>query len=298
MFRRLSTQRLNPPLHPVKTHCLFAACTLLASALTSSGITITALGVPSTENFNSLANIGTSSALPAGWFNAESGANDNDLYTAGTGSGNAGDTYSFGTAGSTERALGGLFSGSLTPLFGVSITNGTVQPITALDIAYTGELWRLGANGRTDRLEFQYSVNASSLTTGTWTDLDALDFITPDTTGPVSGMTAARDGDAARYRTSLSSSLESLSLAPGATLWLRWNNFDAAGADDGLAVDDFSIAARGASVTTPESGMGTLLTGMLLAGTILLAKALRLRGERQRLVPCPVGPDRDRSLRS
>ena len=55
--------------------------------------------------------------------------------------------------------------------------------ITSLDVAYTGEQWRLGTAGRPDRLDFQYSLDATSLTTGTWTDVDALDYSTTDTTG-------------------------------------------------------------------------------------------------------------------
>lgn len=56
-----------------------------------------------TQNFDSLANSGTSSALPTGWAFSESGTNANTMYTAGTGSGNAGDTYSFGPSGGTDR---------------------------------------------------------------------------------------------------------------------------------------------------------------------------------------------------
>jgi len=59
------------------------------------------------QNFDALINAGTSSALPSGWEFTETGANANTTYTAGTGSSNAGDTYSFGETGSTERALGG-----------------------------------------------------------------------------------------------------------------------------------------------------------------------------------------------
>jgi hypothetical protein len=34
-----------------------------------------------------------------------------------------------------------------------------------------------------------------------------------------------------------------LSIANGATFWIRWSDFDASGADDGIGVDDFSITA-------------------------------------------------------
>ena len=70
------------------------------------------------------------------------GTANNGLYSTGTGSGNTGDTYSFGAASSAERAFGGLLSGSLTPIIGASFTNNTGDTITALDISYTGEMWR------------------------------------------------------------------------------------------------------------------------------------------------------------
>jgi uncharacterized protein len=202
---------------------------------------------PYTENFDTLASSGTSSTLPNGWVLAESGTNANTIYTAGTGSSNAGDTYSFGTSGSPERALGGLQSGSLVPTLGASFTNDTGSTITALNIAYTGEQWRLGTLNRADRIDFQYSLDASSLTTGAWIDVDALDFTSPTTTGTVGLL----DGNAAN-RTAISTAITGLSIPPGATVWIRWNSFDATGADDGLAIDNFSLTPTvGATPTTP-----------------------------------------------
>jgi predicted extracellular nuclease len=192
-----------------------------------------------TENFDTLANSGTASTTPEGWYFAESGTNANTTYTAGTGSANAGDTYSFGAAGSVERAFGGLQSASLTPMVGAQLTNATGGMITGLSITYTGEQWRLGATGRSDRLDFQYSLDATSLTTGTWIDVDALDF-----TGPATAGTAgALDGNAAANRTVVAANIAALGIAPGATVWLRWNSADAPGADDGLALDELSITA-------------------------------------------------------
>ena len=105
---------------------------------------LTALDLAYQENFDTLAISGTSSLLPAGWEILETGTNANLTYTAGTGSGNAGDTYSFGSTAATDRALGGLLSGSLTPLFGVAFVNNTGQLITSLDVSFTGEQWRAG----------------------------------------------------------------------------------------------------------------------------------------------------------
>src|SRR6185436_737121 len=86
-------------------------CSLGVSADTSPALSITALGSAITQNFDSLASAGTSSITPAGWGFVETGTNANTSYAAGTGSNNAGDTYSFGTA-AADRALGGLQSGS------------------------------------------------------------------------------------------------------------------------------------------------------------------------------------------
>lgn len=110
-------------------------------------ISLTMFGTAAPENFDTLANTGTSSVTPAGWGFAESGSNANTLYTAGTGSSNAGDTYSLGAAGSTERAFGGLQSGSLIPTIGAAYTNNTGGTIN-----FAGNLlYRRGMAFRHDR---------------------------------------------------------------------------------------------------------------------------------------------------
>ncbi|RYZ44519.1 MAG: hypothetical protein EOP49_26910, partial [Sphingobacteriales bacterium] len=145
---------------------------------------------------------------------------------------------------STERALGALLSGSVTPVIGASFTNNTAAVITTLDISYTGEQWRIGALGRADRLDFQYSLDATAVNTGTFTDVNSLDFTAPTSTGTI----GALDGNTAPNRTVVTASISGLNIAPGATFWIRWTDLNAAGADDGLAIDDFSITANGTPV--------------------------------------------------
>lgn len=223
---------------------LAAGATVLAPATPAAAagtVTLTGLGVPYTETFDSLASTGTSSTTPAGWEFAEAGTNANATYTAGTGSGNGGDTYSFGAAGSTDRAFGGLLSGSLTPTIGAGLVNGTGGTITSLRVSFTGEQWRLGAAGRVDRLDAQFSTDATSLTSGTWTDVDALDATSPVTVGAA----AALDGNASANRVAVSAAIAGLSVVPGGSIWLRWNDFNASSSDDGLAIDDVSIIPDG-----------------------------------------------------
>ncbi|WP_121354224.1 T9SS-dependent choice-of-anchor J family protein [Flavisolibacter nicotianae] len=232
---------------------LYSLLATLVVALTSFGQTSVPISLTSgtySQDFNSLAVSGTSGITPAGWGFLESGTNTNTFYTAGTGSGNAGDTYSFGAAGSPERAFGGLLSGSLTPTVGAAFVNKTGATLTTFTISFTGEQWRLGATGRTDRLDFQYSTDATSLSTGTWINKDELDFSAPVSAGTV----GAKDGNDPAFRSSVSFTLTGFSIPADATFFIRWTDFNASGADDGLAIDDFSLSLgnNNADVTAPS----------------------------------------------
>jgi hypothetical protein len=235
-----------------RVSAMLGAAVLVVANTGHAAISLTGAG--DAQNFDTLASSGTSSSMPLGWSFSESGNNANTTYTAGTGSGNTGDTFSFGSTGTSERALGGLQSGNLSPTFGVEYANGMGVTITSLTISYFGEQWRLGALSRLDRLDFQYSTDATSLTTGIWTDVDTLDFVAPVTTGS----TGALDGNAVQNRQQITSSIMGLSIQAGSSFWLRWTDLNASGADDGLAVDDFTIAA----IAVPEPS--TFVAGALL----------------------------------
>jgi predicted extracellular nuclease len=211
----------------------------------SGSISLTTLGTAYTQNFDTLANTGTTNNLTVnGWYldEAGTGAANNGQYAAGTGSITTGDTYSFGATSSSERAFGGLLSGSLNPTIGASFTNNTGSTVTALDVSFTGEMWRAGVanRGAADRIDFQLSSNATSLATGTWVDYDNLDFNSPNT------LTAAGalNGNSATNQTSISSSITGLSIPSGSTFWIRWTDFNISSSDDGLSVDNFSLTPR------------------------------------------------------
>jgi VCBS repeat-containing protein len=192
-----------------------------------------------TQNFNSLAVTGSSTSLPTDWFIAESGTGSNASYTAGTGSSATADSYSFGLASNSDRALGTLRSNALSLSIGATFTNISGGTINTFLISYRGEQWRHGDNTVPDRLDFQYSLDATSLTTGTWIDVDSLDFSSVTLTGG----TGLRDGNA--FFTNISGSISGPALANGATFWIRWVDFNVAGNDDGLAIDDFSLITPG-----------------------------------------------------
>jgi len=192
------------------------------------------------QDFNTLAISGTTNTtIPTGWFFSESGTNANTFYSAGTGSGTAGDTYSFGAAANTDRTFGGLRSGTLIPTIGANFINNTGFAITQIPINYTGEQWRAGVLNRNaaDRLDFQLSTDATSLTTGTWTDYNALDFSSPN----INTAVGALDGNATVNRVGIQYLITGLNIVNGATFWIRWTDFDITSSDDGLGIDDFSI---------------------------------------------------------
>lgn len=237
----------------MKTSMILLALAAAAGASGASAVTLTSTSY--TQNFNGLNSSGTGNVSSIGWLSSETGQNANASYTAGTGSSNTGDTYSFGTNG--DRALGELRSGNLIPLFGAQFTNGLATAITSFTVAYTGELWRLGSTGRSDSLAFQYSTNATSLTNGTFTGVGSLTFTTPNLAGGV----GLRDGNLAANRTALTGTIAGLNLLAGQSLFIRFVDFDASGADDGLGIDDFSLNATTAAAAVPEPATWALMIG-------------------------------------
>jgi hypothetical protein len=201
------------------------------------------------------------STIP-GWYAAQTiGTLAN--YDAGNGSSNVGGLYSFGINGistNDERALGAVSSGSTgTVLYGVQFRNNTTNTINSISIRYTGEQWRNSGTNAPQTVDLQYQVGATSLTTGSWTGVNALSF-----TSPVFSTTAAAlDGNFSANRTLVTSSSVSVTVNPGQDIWLRWSDIDHTGADHGLAIDDLSVSTTFTTssqpVPEPMDFMGTIV---------------------------------------
>jgi hypothetical protein len=177
--------------------------------------------------------------LPIGFAFSEVGTGNNVTFAAGDGSSSTNNTYSFGSAGSTDRAFGEL-GGTLQSTCGACFVNNTGLVINSLSVGYTGEQWRLGAaDGNTDRLDFQFSTTATSLTAGTYIDVNSLDFASPT----IAGAVGAKDGNAAANRTTKTPTaiIPATGIPDGATFFIRWVPLDMAGSEDGLAIDNFSL---------------------------------------------------------
>ncbi|HET7843368.1 MAG TPA: endonuclease [Xanthomonadales bacterium] len=211
------------------------ALVVLAPCANAQSISYTGVPVPP-QSFDTLAVTGTSTSLPNGWYLDD----PDDAYLADDGTATSGNAYSYGSTGSSERALGSIASNS-TPsvVYGAQLSNDTGSTLTSLDIGLRKEIWRRG-DAAADKLVFAYSTDATSLATGTWTNFPALD-VTP----PSGGAVGIRDGNAPGNFATLSGTLTGISVAPGAKLWVRWSELNASGADDALAIDDVRFGPAG-----------------------------------------------------
>jgi uncharacterized protein len=245
------------------------AATMAIGSVASAAILTTA-GLPVVETFDTLAGTGTNVAatgganpLPGAWKLLElptssTSSRLGDNYTANTGSDTASDTYSYGSGGSTDRALGSLASGSISDLrFGTTILNSTGSTLDSIAISLRAETWRNGSS-TDDVANFQYSLDATSLNTGTWTDIDSLDLITDATLDPAN-TAATRNGNVDFV--DLAGSISSLNLANGQSLWIRWVDLDSTGSDDARGIDDVSITG---SVIPEPASLGAVVLAMSL----------------------------------
>jgi regulation of enolase protein 1 (concanavalin A-like superfamily) len=212
-------------------------------------ISIPNAGFTYTQDFNTLAASGTSTAVPAGWAffetsNVFGGANM--IYRAGDASGPyllvTYDTYSFGATGDSDRAFGSVTStnqDSMNSTIGACFTNNTGSIITSMTVTYTGETWRVSSQNRQDGLVFQYNQNTTAINgAGTWTAVTALDYFNPG--APTVG------GGSLRHSAVVSATISGLNIAPGNTFCFRWLNFNTPPAtpnqEDALGIDDFSLS--------------------------------------------------------
>jgi len=224
--------------------------TSAAAPVVDNGTTLHNLDVAYTQNFDGLGTAGTS--LPTNWFAVRAGGTG----TAGqplnpvvnNGSGSSGAIYNVGTGGSSDRAVGILSSGSTIPAFGASFTNNTGKIITSLDVKGVLEQWRSASNSTiNETVVFEYSFNATSLTSGTWTKFSQLDLQEILTS---TASAAAVDGNV--NKANLSGTITNIGWRLGTNLWIRWTDADDTGSDGMYALDIFELTPHAIpDVTAP-----------------------------------------------
>jgi len=223
----------------------------LALSSAEAQVSLTTLGSPSTQSFDTLPASGSAtwannSTIP-GWYHARTGTGT--TIVANDGASNSGNLYSYGTGTATDRALGSVGSSNAAAgnfFYGIRLVNNTGSTITSLDISYVGEQWRNSAVAA-HTATFSYLVGSPTVTGSlaefqtAGTAVSALDFTSPITGGTASAL----NGNLAANRTAISFSITGLSIPNGTEVILRWSDPDQTGADHGLSIDDFSVTPQG-----------------------------------------------------
>ncbi|UOQ67322.1 T9SS type A sorting domain-containing protein [Hymenobacter volaticus] len=218
--------------------------TAFAQALTP--ISISSAATVYNQNFDGLGATGTT--YPTGWTGLRLTGTGTALEAlnpvVSDGSSNTGAIYNVGSTAATDRAIGSLASASTEPAFGAVFSNQTGAAITRVNIAARTEQWRSGSNNAVNEIvAFEYSLNATSLSTGTWTAVTTLDLNERATTTTAA---AAIDGNLAANSAAINGSI-TLNWPANTTMWIRWKDTDNLNSDALIAVDNFAISTG----TTP-----------------------------------------------
>ncbi len=226
---------------------LFSGCSIAAAAFvtisTSAYGQFSLTGATYTQNFDLLTATGTTTTVIPGWFvGTGTSSISGTTLLAGTGSGTAGNNYNFGVAGInavTDRALGSLASASTQRNTEFRFTNNTGQNISALNILFDGEQWRVGGSASVvNQMVLSFSLDGL-----TFTPLGGgFNFSSPIISN-ASG--TALDGNAAANRIADIGGLYTLGaeLTVGQTAFLRWEDADNTSSDNAMAVDNFRLTA-------------------------------------------------------
>jgi hypothetical protein len=222
---------------------LFTAAVAAFSA--QAQIAITTSSLTYTQDFNTLDTGGTArTTLPAGWAIFEYGGSGtpNGTYRASNGSSNAGDSYSFGTNLSTERALGSIGSGAVANInYGAAFVNNTGAALDSMTISFRQELWRRGGGTTNDTVRFFWTTSATaSLLDSTfagWNEVPSLmmNSISTSTVGA-----AVNGNDTFRVH----SAKVPVNVPAGGRLVIRWHDFNSFGSDDGNSIDSLTVAFK------------------------------------------------------
>lgn len=221
------------------------------------------------ENFDGLQNSGSgltwsNNLTVPGWYS------NHGQYTASDGSASTRALYSFGSVGSTERALGVVSLGSSADArLGVAIRNSTGAAINQFSVRFDGEQWRQSTTpvAAAQNLSFGYRTSSAlgSLDGGVYTSVPSLAFTSPGTSLPG----GAVDGNSPAFRTAdITATVSGLNWQSGEYLWLRWEGTaNGSGSQHGLAIDNFAFSA-GTATAVPEPSSLALLSVASLATLI------------------------------
>lgn len=186
-----------------------------------------------------------------------------NIFAADNGSDSTPEFKNYGAIGNLDRALGSIASSGPVVItgdmfYGIRLQNNSGSVITSVEVRYTGEQWR-DASAVAQTVDFSFRQDAgpiNDLTSGTYTDVDSLDFTTPFNVG----LGAPLDGNDPANREAIVSSF-AVNIPVGGELMLRW-----ADGDDpflgghGVAIDDVVVIARAGTTAADATISGRVVT--------------------------------------
>lgn len=208
----------------------------------------------------------------AGWSLFNALKNPITYYRASAGADAGGYVYSYGANGNSDRALGALGSGgaywgspasnALSAYMAVSFRNDADRTIEGVGVYWDAEQWRVGeSNATTDTLDFRYGFGDTFGAVTTWINPGvSFKYNSPVANAGTAGY--GTDGNANAVQLGGDIALE---WQAGQTLWITWIDYNSAGFDHGLAIDNVSLSVAIPAVPEPAS-IALLAAGLGVIG--------------------------------
>ncbi len=152
-------------------------------------------------------------------------------------------TYCFASAaGAPDKSLGLVIGSTGQAYFGAQFRNTSGVTFTSFSLSYFEEQWVKGAVTSSDQvIPFQYSLDTTNLTSGTFTSVTSLDM---HSINDGDGSFAPLNGNAASNRQLITGTVSGISWAPNQDLWIRWCGVSLPfNQSHAMAVDDLSFSA-------------------------------------------------------
>ncbi|HMS56677.1 MAG TPA: PEP-CTERM sorting domain-containing protein [Fimbriimonadaceae bacterium] len=214
-------------------------------------------GLPTSSSFLNLDGTWSDNTTLPGWYRvmtSDGTPGVENRWRVDDGNAPGGSLYSYGSFGSSDRALGFVTSTNLPRIdVGLALRNDTGGTLTGFSLRFVGEQWRHGTSGA-QSLDFSFGIGNASLSSGLYTRVGALDFHAPQVSGTNSGL----NGNFATNRRVIQGSINGFAWNPNEVMWLRWTGTDHPAGDHGLALDNLEFMA------VPEpGGVATLGLGVV-----------------------------------